>query len=172
MQVGPMPTVNVTQESLYVVLRSFILNVTGIPHVVKSQGNRVPMPKGDFATMTPMGTTGLSTAMVDYSDASGTGSTSRDTQWRCQIDFYGTSAADNCAALSTMVRSLYAADFFRDSPLSPLYSSEPLQTSMVNGEDQWEDRWTMDFIGQFNPAVIFPVDFIESATLETELANP
>ena len=177
MQVGPMPAVNVTQTQLYTMLRSFIMNVTGVSQVIQSQGNRVPMPKGDFITMTPMGTIGLSTN-YDVYDASGVDASSgswtnsRDTQWRCQLDFYGVGAANNCAAVSTMVRSLYAADFFRDSPLTPLYSSEPLQTSMVNGQEQWEERWTMDFHGQYNPSVTFPVDFITSVTFDTELANP
>lgn len=170
-QAGPMPTVNVTQTQLYTLLRSFIIAVTGLDHVIQSQGNRVPMPKGPFATMTPMGTIGLSTNYDTYDasgvdESSGSWTSSRDTQWRCQLDFYGTGAADNCALVSTLTKSLYAADYFRSTPLTPLYSSDPLQTSMINGEDQWEERWTMDFIGQFNPSVTFPADMFDGATID------
>ncbi|MEC5859947.1 hypothetical protein QAA66_001505 [Enterobacter asburiae] len=36
---------------------------------------------------------------------------------------------------------------------------------MINGEQQYEGRWTMEFIGQFNPSVTTRQDFMDSITV-------
>lgn len=159
-------TISITQDDLTTALRGFLLSLVDA-EVFLSQENNSPMPIGDFVTMTPMFITGLSTNRVSYYDpGAGKGSeqTQRSNQWRCQLDFYGNSAQDMAAIVGTMIRSEYATEWFRQNnmPVTPLYAGEPHQTTMINAEQQYENRWTLDFIAQFNAVIATPLDFMDS----------
>lgn len=159
-------TISITQDDLTAALRGFLLSLVDV-EVFLSQENNTPMPNTDFITMTPMFITGLSTNRVSYSDpGTGQGSeqTQRSNQWRCQLDFYGNSAQEMAAIVGTMIRSEYATDWFRQNnmPVTPLYAGEPHQTTMINAEQQYENRWTLDFIAQFNAVIATSLDFMDS----------
>lgn len=174
-----MATVSVTGAELLDTLQKFICELTGIPsgNVQAGQQNRKSMPKGDFIIMTPMRHVGLSTNRVHFDDngvyGEGKELTQRSIQWPCQIDCYGPAAADFATIIGTMVRSEYACEWFRNnnSPLTPHYCSDPHQTTMINGEQQYESRWTMDFIGQFNPTVTTRQDFFDSVAVGVVAAD-
>lgn len=162
-------TISITQDDLTTALRGFLLSLIDVDpaDVFVSQGNNESMPVGNFITMTPMFITGLSTNRVAYSDSGeGMGSelTQRSNQWRCQLDFYGDSAQEMAAIVGTMIRSEYSANWFRQNnmPVTPLYAGEPHQTTMINAEQQYENRWTLDFIAQFNAVIATPLDFMDS----------
>lgn len=163
-------TVSITELDLLIPLQSFLMQVTGLPidNVLDGQQNLTPMPKSDFIVMTPLSQVGMSTNRVAYDDngvfGEGKQINGRSTQWTCQIDSYGPSAAQNAAMLGTLFRSDYSCEWFRANGniLSPLYCSEPRQTSMINGEQQYEDRWTVDLIAQYNPTVTTPRDFMDN----------
>ena len=53
--------------------------------------------------------------------------------------------------------------------MQPLYASDPKQTTLINAEQQYNNRWTMDFFAQFNPVVQVPQDF--AAALQVDLAE-
>lgn len=168
-------TISITQDDLTTALRGFLLSLVDA-EVFLTQENLVPMPLGDFITMTPMTATGLSTNRVAYSDSGvGLGSelTQRSNQWRCQLDFYGKSAQEFAQIVATMTRSEYASDWFRinNPPLQPLYAGEPHQTTMINAESQYENRWTLDFNGQHNAVIATPLAFIDSITVGTVAAD-
>lgn len=159
-------TISITQDDLTTALRGFLLSLVDA-EVFLSQENNSPMPIGDFVTMTPMFITGLSTNRVSYNDpgiGQGSEQTQRSNQWRCQLDFYGNSAQDMAAIVGTMIRSEYASEWFRQNnmPVTPLYAGEPHQTTMINAEQQYENRWTLDFIAQFNAVIATPLDFMDS----------
>ena len=168
-------TISITQDDLTTALRGFLLSLVDA-EVFLSQENNSPMPLGDFVTMTPMFITGLSTNRVSYS-GSGTGIgselTQRSNQWRCQLDFYGNSAQEMAAIVGTMIRSEYSANWFRQNnmPVTPLYAGEPHQTTMINAEQQYESRWTLDFIAQFNAVIATPLDFMDSIQIGTVAAD-
>lgn len=166
-------TISITQDDLMTALRGFLLTIVS-GEVVQSQDNRVPMPQGDFCTMTPMFLGALSTDRSAYTDPGnnpGVESHSRSTQWTCQLDFYGPSAGDNASIVSTLVRTDTACDYFAASgiDLQPLYARDPKQTTLINAENQFENRWTMEFVGQFNPVVQSAQDF--AASLHVGLAE-
>lgn len=159
-------TISITQDDLTAALRGFLLSLVDA-EVFLAQENLIPMPNQDFVTMTPMFITGLSTNRVGYNDPGvGQGSelTQRSNQWRCQLDFYGNSAQEMAAIVGTMIRSEYSTNWFRQSnmPVTPLYAGEPHQTTMINAEQQYESRWTLDFIAQFNAVIATPLDFMDS----------
>lgn len=175
-------TISITQDDLTAALRGFLMTLVDVDpaDIFVSQGNDESMPIGDFITMTPMFITGLSTNRVAYSDSgTGIGSelTQRSNQWRCQLDFYGNSAQEMAAIVGTMIRSEYSANWFRQNnmPVTPLYAGEPHQTTMINAEQQYESRWTLDFIAQFNAVVTTPLYFfdeIEVTAIAADLKYP
>lgn len=172
-------TISIKQDDLTTALRGFLLSLVDV-EVFLAQENLVPMPNEDFITMTPMFITGLSTNRVAYNDpgvGAGSEMTQRSNQWRCQLDFYGNTAAEMAAIVGTMIRSEYAANWFKQNnmPVTPLYAGEPHQTTMINAEQQYESRWTLDFIAQFNAVVTTPLYFfdeIEVTAIAADLKYP
>lgn len=166
-------TVDITELDLRIALQAFLMDITGltIDNVLVGQQNLTPMPLHDFIIMTPLKQIGLSTNRVKYDDngvyGEGKQLNQRSTQWPCQIDCYGENAADYAAIIGTLIRSDFACEWFRQNGnvITPLYCSDPHQTTMINGEQQYEGRWTMEFIGQFNPSVTTRQDFMDSITV-------
>lgn len=160
-------SISITDDDITTALRGFLLSLIST-EVVLSQDNRVPMPEGDFCTMTPIGVNGLSTNRQSYTDpgtvTGGSTQTIRTNVWRCQLDFYGGTAQTNAFIVGTMVRSEYAVEQFKSLgvDIRPLYAGEPHQTTMINGEQQYESRWTLDFHAQVNAAITTPMQFMDN----------
>lgn len=164
-------SISITEAALLAALRGFLLPIIG-GQVIRSQTNRAPMPTGDFCVMTPLFLTGLSTSWSAYTDPGsnpGSENAQRSTQWNVQLDFYGPSAADHAAIIAALIRTPYACDQLAGSGMQPLYAGDAKQTAMVNAEQQYENRWTVDFVAQFNPVVQTPMDF--AAQLAIGLAD-
>lgn len=149
---------DVTEEDLLTALRGFLLPIVG-GEVVQSQENGVDMPPPPFTTMTTLRITGLSTNKQTWADT-GDSSTSaiknsRSSQWTVQIDVYGDGAMDRANNAASLTRTSYGCDQFAAAAvdIQPLYAGEPHQTSMITGEQQYEQRWTFDFVAQFNPII-------------------
>lgn len=166
-------TVSATESDFYKALGDFLQGLFSNADIRQSQQNRDPMPAGDFITMTALFTTGLSTSVVTYTapEKAGNGEQhiTRTTRWHCQLDFYGQSAAARAMTVATVVRTPFACDWFRaNAPLlTPLWADDPHQTTMINGEQQYEPRWTLDVVAQINPVVTAPLAFFDSITLKT-----
>ena len=163
----------VTRSDLYKALGDFLQGLFSGADIRQSQQNRVPMPSGDFITMTELFSSGASTSVVTYTapEKAGIGEQhiSRTTRWHCQIDFYGTSAAQRATVLSAVVRTPFACEWFRDNApvLTPLWADDPFQTTLINGEQQYEPRWTVTFVGQIDPVVTLPLAFFDDINLKT-----
>ena len=172
-------TLDITELQLRIALQAFLMDVTGltIDKVMAGQQNLVAMPLDDFIIFTPMKQIGLSTNRVTYGDngvyGEGKQLNQRSTQWPCQIDCYGEGAADNASIISTLIRTDFACEWFRQNGnvLIPLYCSDPHQTTMINGEQQYEGRWTLDFNGQYNPSVTTRQDFMDNIQVGTVAAD-
>ncbi len=152
-------------------MRSFLLPLvpTGW-EVIKSQDNRVAMPAGNFVEMLIATTKALSTNKTIYTPTPGAGVEGNwaSMEVRMQLDFYGDNASDVSQVVSRLIRTDYACQQFAASgvDIQPLYSEEPRNTTMLNAESQYQNRWTMDFIGQFNPIVEVPMDFANTLTID------
>lgn len=147
-------SIDITGDALLTALRTFLLSAFAA-EVVQGQANRVAMPQGNFIEMTPLLTADLSTARSTYTPAQQLQSIANPVKWTCQLDFYGDAAADNAAIFKTVIRTAYACDQFAASGLvfQPLYASDARNTAMINGEQQYESRYTLEFVGQFTPIV-------------------
>jgi len=75
--------------------------------------------------------------------ACGTESISQDTDIVVQLDVHGPSSADNAQRISTLFRDAYGVAQFAPN-LAPLYTSDPKQMPFITGEDQYDNRWTLD----------------------------
>lgn len=168
-------------DGLFLSLRAFLKAHLSLSACRQSQQNNTEMPDGNYVIMTPLGIDGLSTNSISYQYTtgadSGTETHKRTAIWRCQLDFYGDAAQDYANIIFTLSRSDYACQWFRDfsestsnaPPLiTPLYCKDPIQTTMVNGEDQWENRWTCDFYAQIPVDVSVTQYFMTSANVRAD----
>jgi len=165
-----MITADVTEEDLLTALRGFLLPIVG-GEVVRSQENGVPMPTGPFTTMTTLRIAGLSTDKQIWADTGSSATSSikhaRSSEWTVQIDVYGEGAMDRANATAALVRTDYACNQFAAASIDiqPLYAGEPHQTTMINGEQQYEPRWTFDFVAQFNPVIAVPEQYADQLVI-------
>lgn len=153
-------SISITSDSLLAALRTFLLDAFA-GEVVQGQANRVAMPAGGFIEMTSMLLTSLSTTRSSYNPFSAVQSFANPTKWTCQLDFYGDASADQAATFLAVIRSDYACQQFAASGLDfqPLYASDPRNTTLITGEQQYEGRYTVDLVAQFNPVVQTSQDF-------------
>jgi len=114
------------------------------------------------------GTGGTGTYTVNNSQTfaggsiqAGTNEIEQYTQVTVQLDVHGPSSADNAQVITTLFRDQYASQMFYQSgfDMAPLYTSDPRQSPFMNGEQQYEDRWTIDLVLQANPVLSVPLQF-------------
>lgn len=150
----------VTESDLFKATGDFLSVLFPDSEITQTQQNQTPMPKGGFITMTPLFLTDLSTSSVNYeydgvSDY-GRAELLRVDEWQCQLDFYGDQAQNNATIFSRIARSEFACTVQgkRECHGTALFRP-PRQTSMINGEKQWESRWTLEF--HANPLIVVSV---------------
>lgn len=167
-------TISQTDAQALTVLRSFLLSIlpAGVECVL-GQTNRVPEPLSQsFVVLTPIMRRRLETTNDVYTDAtdpvgnpSGTVAATAPVEMTVQMDFHGPTSGDSVQTFLTLWRDDYACEFFEQNGIdaAPLYASEPRQTPFINGENQYEFRWTIDACMQVNVTVTAPQSF--SSTL-------
>lgn len=142
-------------DDLFVVVRAFLLSLfpSGV-EVVQGLQNGVPMPAGPFICMTAKEQTRLATnhtvQLVTQERA-----VKMPTQYSIQLDCYGPNSSDQATTIKALWRDFYGCDMLA-SVGAPLYASEPVQMPLVNGEQQYEQRWMTIALLQFNPVVTVP----------------
>lgn len=167
-------SITVTDSDLFKALGDFLQGLFTGADISQSQQNSTPMGLADFITMTSLNVTGLSTVRSEYryspGDEYGERHLRRIDEWVCQVDFYGSQAQNWSTSFSRVTRSEFACDWFRQNGgvLVPLFAGEPRQTSMINGEMQYEPRWTVDFHANPVSAVVVPQQFMTGATIRAD----
>lgn len=145
-------------DAVFLVLQPFVVAVLGVGTMaIRLPANRVPMPRGPFVGLTPILALALSTNVKGpiANEAQGT---TRPSELTVQVDVYGPASAEQAATLSILLRDNYACEYFaeRNPAVAPLFASDARQLPLVNGEDQYEDRWTFEAVLQFNPSIVVP----------------
>jgi hypothetical protein len=163
-------SVTPTQNDMFVVLQAFIVGLIGldIDHVVQGLGNGVAMPLGGFIVMTELFQNRLATNVSTYADptpTTGAKSSQQSTQVTVQLDCYGPDSADWAAILSTMLRDEYACEALAPT-VQPLHADDPKMLPLVDGEQQYEQRWTVSAVLQFNPVVSTPMQFFDEVHVD------
>lgn len=157
---------SILEADVFTALRTFILALVDC-EVVRTQVNRVAMPKGDFIAMTPMGSVQLETNAHTYGATSET--VMRPTQYTIQVDCYGAKAGDRAQTLVTMLRDDYAVQSLASGgkDIAPLYADDAHQMPLIDGEQQYEARWTFNSVLQYNPAVTLTTETADTLTVGT-----
>lgn len=148
---------SITETQVFTVLRAFILTIVSC-EVIRTPVNRAAMPVGPFIALSPTSNVPLSTNVSTFTLT--TQQIKRPSQFTIQVDFYGVGSGDWATAISTLLRNSYACDQFSASgfDIQPLYAGDAHQLPLVNGESQYEERWTFDAVLQFNPVITAPQD--------------
>jgi hypothetical protein len=170
-------TISLTESQIFKALRSVLLGILPAgTEVVQGQQNRVAEPKGaDFCICTPILRTRLETNRDTFTDAPlatppiGTRDSLAPTQVTIQLDVHGPASADNAQMISTLFRDEYATIEFARLPydVQPLYADDPRQIPFESGEQQTEERWSVDVVLQANPVTGTAQDFADVVTVTT-----
>ncbi|MFM0141736.1 phage neck terminator protein [Paraburkholderia sp. RL18-085-BIA-A] len=93
--------------------------------------------------------------------ACGTQTMLQATKVTVQIDVHGPNSSDNAQIITTAFRDSYATDFFQSTgyDVSPLYADDARQMPFLNGEQQIEERWSIDAVLQTNPVLTLPQQY-------------
>lgn len=158
-----------TQAAMFVALQAFAMDVLAldIDHVVQGLNNGVPMPLDGFVAMTQIAQSRLATNVDAYADPSpttGTKNSQQSTQITVQLDCYGPVSGDWSSILSTLLRDEYACNAMAPS-VQPLHADDPRMMPLIDGEQQYEQRWTVTAVLQVNPVVSTPMQFFDQATV-------
>lgn len=150
-----------TQDPMFIALRAFILTlVTGV-EVVQGLGNGVPMPEGAFIALTATGQRRLATNEDTYNLINAR-DVKQSTEYSIQIDCYGPNSSDYATAICMMLRDPYGCDMLLPYGCQPLYSSDPTQSALINGEENYEQRWMLTAVLQFNPVITVPHEYADA----------
>jgi hypothetical protein len=154
-------TIDITLGQLYTVIGNFIQSIVGIDpatgltvQVVTGQANRVSMPNNPFVLMQASESARLGTNEDSWNTTLQTQATKQKTRMKVQLDCYGPNSHTWATMLSTLFRDYYGCDFMKPT-CQPLYVEPPFQGALVDGEEQYEERWTVLAYVQYNPVTTF-----------------
>lgn len=170
-----MNTVLPTQRNLYTVLKAFIVSVTGLDPTLVIQGlpNRSALPaaRPGYVTMQLTRTKRLRTNQDtwDPTDVDPNAiELEQGTEVRMQLDLYGAASGDWGVILQTLFRDETACVALAPT-CQPLYSTDASLVPLDDDEAQYEQRWTIGAVLQYNPVTSVPMQFAD--TLEVTLIN-
>ncbi|MFT4465055.1 MAG: LIC_12616 family protein [Sodalis sp. (in: enterobacteria)] len=172
-----MMQVTLTLDDILDVLQAFLVGNIGIGEVWSSQVNRVPMPHGDVAIMTPLFFKRLGTTWATNQD---TGNTDSSTVTKhvlrtldVQIDLYGRHAAENAVMLETLFRDGYAVDAIHalHPAITPLYASDVHQNVFNTDAHQYLERYIVTLTMQTQIDIIIPQAFFDWAAVSPYQAD-
>ncbi len=149
---------------------NFIASLLPAIETVAGYDNRVPMPIAPYILIAVLYILPLATDESSY-DHLAAKVTKQSLQCTVQIDCYGVDALKLATTLSVMLRDEFAcAEFATESfEIQPLYAEYPRRMPFIQGEDQYEQRWTFTAVLQYNPVIVTPMQFAD--TLAAGLIN-
>ncbi|MGC8517910.1 MAG: phage neck terminator protein [Steroidobacteraceae bacterium] len=169
-------TVSPSQDAVYQALESFITSVlgAGIP-VIRGLPNRVAMPQTSpgFVLMQCLMINRLRWNEDTWDTTSATPTTmtlEEGVEVRVQLDFYGQSSGDWAATLSTLLRDSYGCAALGPN-CQPLYADEARMMPLIDEEQQYEERWSLDARIQYNPVTTIPQTFANSTQISVINVN-
>lgn len=154
--------ISIPLTQLYTIVGTFLQNMIGIDPATSSavaltrgQINLVPMPNTAFINMLAMVSGRVSTNEVSWDGTTQTQITQMSTKVKLRLDFYGPLAHDWATIIEALWRDTVGCNALAPV-IAPLYSDEPMQSALVNGEENYEDRWILECFLQYNPTITTP----------------
>lgn len=160
---APAAAIDITEAMLYADMGNFLALLfgtdPGCPAIVRGQGNRTPSPPVTTSTDTT-DTTGFilmqffvgkrtTTNQDTFNSTAQTQASQSNTQGKFQLDFYGKLSGDWAKIFTTLFRDPYGCANL--TVQQPLWADEAFQSALVDGEEQYEERWTVEAYVQYNP---------------------
>lgn len=161
-------TPSILQADVFTALRGVIITIVSCP-VIRSQTNRVPMPVGPFVVMTQTAGAAMETNTDTWTATEKT--VLRPEQFTVQIDCYGAGSGDSARMIAALMRDSYACELMAavNPNIQPLYAGDAKQMPLIDGEQQYEERWTFEVQLQINPT--FTVAQQSANALTVDLLN-
>lgn len=158
-----------TDDQLFTALGAcFAAILPGIP-VMQTQVNRVAQPTGpDYVMLTELSRDRLSLNVPTYTDGGagnpGFVNNTAPTQVTVQCDVYGPNSSNNAQIVSTLWRDEFTCDAMAAAGINgqPITCTDPRQATITNAEAQFETRYTLDLVLQYNITVSTPMQFADS----------
>jgi len=167
-----------TLQDVYAPIVSFIRGVTGLDanHVVQGLPNRAAMPTPGFVSFQAIHRARLRTNLDLWDETTNppmSAGIEEGVELRLQIDCYGPSSCDWANMLSATLRDEYgctqlatlAAAMTPPFTLQPLYADDAAMVPLVDGEEQYEERWMVDARFQINPVTTTPQEYADVLNL-------
>lgn len=161
-------------QQIYAALVPFIMTVTGLAaaNVVQGLPNRASMPLPGFISVQGIFRHRLRTNIHGYTGAPSSQATIEEgVELTVQIDCYGPETTDEVVGaedwanlLSATLRDEYGCAALAPT-LSPLYADDARMIPLVDGEEQYEERWSLDAHFQFNPVTTIPQQYADVVDL-------
>jgi hypothetical protein len=166
-------TVNPSLQTVYAALVAFVMSVTGLPisSVIQGLSNRTAMPLPGFAVIQSINMRRLRTNIDSWAQVSpppATQTIEQGLELTVQIDLYGPSSGDWAFMVSTLLRDEYGCDALAPS-CQPLHADEARMMPLIAGEEQYEERWSVDCRLQVNPVTTIPQQYAK--VLDLTLIN-
>lgn len=170
-------TLTPTEDVLFDAMWGFVstlFDVSVQPYIFKGFQNMTSTPPGvSYIVISPGTKQRLNQIERDYDAVNGLSNNTRRTIYCYQVDCYGPSGPDYADIVSVAWRTMWACDYFAGNnlnpptgaplPVTPLYADEPNQLNIVNGENNYEQRFTSKLYLQANQIVGLPQDFFTVA---------
>lgn len=153
-------TVDTSLDDLYTSVGNFIQLVLGtdIP-VEQGQANRVASPPvatdggtppSGFVQMQAFISKRTTTNQDSFDPVNQLLMAQSNSQVEVQLDFYGPLSKNWAEMVSTLWRDDYGCANLGPT-CQPLHADEAIQSALVDGEEQYEERWMLKAYLQYNP---------------------
>ena len=146
----PSITVDEVIEALNVFLNLFNFGNA----IIQGQVNRVPMPASPVFVLTPITQKTIETPTIEWEDRDAIIAT--PVMMEVQVDIYGDRASDACRSVIGVIRSGITTDYIPDG-ISILYCDDGTQAVFITAEQQYEQRWILRLMVQYNASVAMPM---------------
>jgi len=159
-------TPSITTDQVFTGLAAWLSDALGLvagTTVLQELQNRAAAPAGGFVNMLHKAQKRLAGNEVDYSPTAGTTTTTQATEFAIQVDAYGAASGDWASIIATMWASPLAIDFLASYGITPLWADNPLELSIVDSEDEFEERWITVLHLQYAPSMTASAQFCEAA---------
>lgn len=155
-------TPSITTAQLYTAVGNFLQTIVGVDPatsatvaVTSGQINRVSMPNSAFINMWASDDDQLRTTIDTWDTTTQTQISEIGTKIKMRVDFYGPLSHDWMKAVVTFWRDVYGVTLLAPT-CAPLYYGKPVHATLIDGEEQYEDRWIVDLFLQYNPTFTAP----------------
>ncbi|WP_432784680.1 hypothetical protein AAEX37_01957 [Oligella sp. MSHR50489EDL] len=166
----------ITHRDLYIDIRRYLIKTLGISaedekQVIQAYQNSNPLP-ADAVVMTILFERPIDSTFVNYKKANEQKAIVQQArEATVQLDFYGSLAQTRSQKIALLWKTSYSLRELKKC--APLYTKEPRRIPIVNEQNNYEDRWSLDCLLQYDPEVEHEQDYItEPPTISLTNLNP